>query len=68
LGRKNVLFAGSDAGAERLATGYTLTGSCHKNGVNPLEYLTDVLEKLQSGWPMNRLDELLPNVWRPGIA
>ena len=68
LGRKNFLFAGSDAGAERLATGYTLTGSCHKNGVNPLEYLTDVLEKLQSGWPMNRLDELLPNVWRPGIA
>jgi hypothetical protein len=25
-------------------------------------------EKLQSGWPMNRLDEVLPNVWRPDIA
>lgn len=68
LGRKNFLFAGSDAGAERLAVGYTLTGSCHKNGINPLEYLADVIEKLQSDWPMSRLDELLPNVWRPGIA
>jgi transposase len=68
LGRKNYLFAGSDAGAERLATGYTLTGSCHKNGVNPLEYLADVLEKLQAGWPMSRLDDLLPSVWHPGIS
>lgn len=68
LGRKNFLFAGSDAGAERLAVGYTLTGSCHKNGINPLEYLTDVIEKLQSDWPMSRLDELLPNVWRLGIT
>jgi transposase len=66
LGRKNYLFAGSDKGAERLAIGYTLTGSCHMNGVNPLAYMTDVIGKLQSGWPKNRLDELLPNVWKPG--
>jgi transposase len=65
LGRKNYLFAGSDKGAERLAIGYTITGSCHMNGVNPLAYITDVIEKLQSGWPSNRLDELLPNVWQP---
>jgi hypothetical protein len=65
LGRKNYLFAGSDKGAERLAIGYTITGSCHMNGVNPLAYLTDVIEKLQSGWPKNRLDELLPNAWKP---
>ncbi|HMY19161.1 MAG TPA: IS66 family transposase [Polyangium sp.] len=68
IGRKNFLFAGSDTGAERLGVGYTLTGSCHANGVNPLEYLTDAIEKLQSGWPMSRLDELLPNVWRPGLT
>ncbi|MDI1434187.1 transposase domain-containing protein, partial [Polyangium sorediatum] len=41
---------------------------CHMNGVNPLAYLTDVIEKLQSGWPKDRLDELLPNVWKPGLA
>jgi hypothetical protein len=38
------------------------------NGVDPLAYLTDVIEKLQSGWPKSRLGELLPNVWRPGIT
>lgn len=68
LGRKNFLFAGSDKGAERLAIAYTVTGSCHMNGVNPLAYLTDVIERLQSGWPKDRLDELLPNVWKAGLA
>ena len=68
LGRKNFLFAGSDRGAARLAIAYTVTGSCHMNGVNPLAYLTDVIEKLQSGWPKERLDELLPNMWKPGLG
>jgi transposase len=63
LGRKNYLFAGSDKGAERLAIAYTLFGSCHMNGVNQLAWATDVLGKLQDGWPMARLDELLPDVW-----
>jgi len=63
LGRKNYLFAGSDKGAERLAVGYTCFGSCHMHGVNPLAWATDVIAKLQGGWPMSRLDELLPGRW-----
>jgi transposase len=63
LGRKNYLFAGSDKGAERLAVGYTCFGSCHRHGVNPLAWGTDVIAKLQDGWPMSRLDELLPDRW-----
>jgi transposase len=63
LGRKNYLFAGSDAGAERIATACTLLGSAHMHGLDPLAYLTDVLAKLQLGWPMARIDELLPDVW-----
>lgn len=63
LGRKNYLFAGSDKGAERLAVGYTCFGSCHMHDVNPLAWATDVLAKLQDGWPMSRLDELLPGRW-----
>jgi transposase len=62
-GRKNYLFAGSDKGAERLAVAYTVFGSCHMHGVDPWAWATDVIRKLQSGWPMSRLDELLPNVW-----
>jgi transposase len=63
IGRKNYLFAGSDKGAERLAVGYTVFGSCHKQGVNPLAWATDVIAKLQDGWPLSRLDELLPDRW-----
>jgi len=68
LGRKNYLFAGSDAGAKRLAVAYTVLGSCHMNDVNPLAYLTDVIEKLQNGWPKSRLNELLPHRWRPDLS
>jgi len=66
LGRKNYLFAGSDKGAERLAVAYTVLNSCHMNGVNPLAWAADVIEKLQGGWPQSRLDELLPNAWAHG--
>jgi len=64
MGRKNYLFAGSDKGAERLAVAYTVFGSCHMHDVNPWAWATDVIGKLQRGWPMSRLDELLPNVWK----
>ncbi len=63
LGRKNYLFAGSDAGAERLAIGYTVFGSCRIQGVEPLSWATDVITKLQDGFPKSRLDELLPDRW-----
>jgi transposase len=63
LGRKNYLFAGSDNGAERLAIAYTVFGSCHMHGVNPLAWATDVIGKLQEGWANARLDELLPDTW-----
>ena len=64
LGRKNYLFAGSDKGAERLAIGYSVFGSCHRAGVDPLAWATDVIRSLQAGWPRARLDELLPAAWR----
>ncbi len=57
----NYLFAGSDAGADRIATACTILGSAHLNGIDPLAYLTDVTAKLQTGWPMGRIDELLPD-------
>jgi transposase len=63
IGRKNYLFAGSDKGAERLAVGYTVFGACRMHGVDPLAWATDVIAKLQQGWPRSRLDELIPDVW-----
>jgi transposase len=64
LGRKNYLFAGSHSGAERAATVYSLLGSCKFQGINPKEYLIDVLQRLPD-LPINRLRELLPPFWKP---
>jgi hypothetical protein len=59
LGRKNYLFAGSDAGGERAASLYTLLGTAKLNGINPEAYLRYVLERIAEH-PINRIDELLP--------
>jgi len=43
LGRKNWLFAGSDAGGECAAVLYSLIGTCQLNGVEPEAWLRYVL-------------------------
>jgi transposase len=65
LGRKNHLFARSDGGADRWATVCSLITTAKLNYVEPFAYLEDVLERMSSGHPMNRLDDLLPWNWRP---
>jgi transposase len=62
LGRRNYLFAGSDAGGERAASIYTLVVTARLNGLNPEAYLKDVLTRIAEGHPINRIDELTP--WR----
>ncbi len=48
LGRKNFLHVGHDEAGENLACLYTLTATCESVGVNPLEYLADVLMRTES--------------------
>ena len=59
LGRKNYLFAGSDAGGERAAAIYSLLGSAKLNDLDPELYLRHVLERI-ADHPVNRIQELLP--------
>ena len=59
LGRKNYLFAGSDAGGERAAAMYSLIGSAKLNGLDPEGYLRTVLERIAE-YPVTRVAELLP--------
>jgi transposase len=59
LGRRNWLFAGSEAGGRRAAQFYTLIESAKFNSVNPNAYLTHVLTELPSARAKD-LDALLP--------
>ncbi len=66
LGRKNFLFVGNEDAGANLADLYTVLATCEANGVNPLQYLTDILPRVQDH-PAARLDELLPQNWKPPL-
>lgn len=66
LGRKNFLFAGNHHAAENTAIICSLLSTCKEAGVNPREWLIDVLNKmpyLQQSGSETDLKELLPNNW-----
>ncbi|HID44933.1 MAG TPA: IS66 family transposase [Chromatiaceae bacterium] len=63
VGRRNYLFAGSEAGGHHAATAYSLIGGCELNGIDPWSYFNDVLAKLAGGWPQSRIAELTPANW-----
>ena len=62
LGRKNYLFAGSDAGGRRAAIMYTLIETAKMNDVDPEAWLADVIARI-ADHPINRVEELLPWKW-----
>jgi IS66 C-terminal element/Transposase IS66 family len=65
LGRKNALFAGSDGGAHHWAIVASLVATAKLNGVEPLAWLTDVLEHMVSGrTKTHELERLLPWHWK----
>ena len=66
LTRKNALFLGSDCGARHWAIAMTLLQTAKLNGVQPMEWLTDVLERIVSGLTKHQdLHTLLPWTWQP---
>ena len=78
VGRKNYLFAGSDAAAERAAVLYTVIGTAVLHGAEPMAYVRDLVEKIGGTYPAKQLRELLPDRWiqahpdaqlgRPGVT
>lgn len=67
LGRKNFLFVGHEDAGDNVAALYTLVATCEAHGVNPFEYLRDVLLRV-STQPASEIDELLPHRWKPASA
>ena len=65
LGRKNYLFAGSNAGGERAAAIYSLLGSAKLNGLDPELYLHHILDRI-ADHPVNKINDLLP--WNVSLA
>ncbi len=66
LGRKNFLFVGDADKGENLAGLYSLVATCEAHGVDPIDYLRDVVLRVDIH-PASRIDELLPQNWRPPI-
>lgn len=64
LGRKNFLFVQSEEAAKGLAILYSLTMSCARLHVNPIDYLTDVLDRIDDT-KVSNLRALLPDRWAP---
>jgi len=70
IGRRNYLFAGSHAGAERAAIAYSVLASCHLVGVYQNDYLADVLPRLARG-PISvarDIPPMLPAAWKKARA
>ncbi len=63
VGRKNWMFAGSDAGGQRAAIIYSLVASCKLCQIDPFAYLRDVIARV-STHPTKQIAALTPRDWR----
>lgn len=64
VGRRRWLFIGHPDAGWRSAVIYSILVSCRRRGIDPEDYLTDVLRRLPEQ-KINHLDELLPANWKP---
>lgn len=63
VGRKNWMFAGSDEGARRSALVMSLVGTCKMLGIEPGEYLADVLLRVKIRPEGDLCRDLTPYQW-----
>lgn len=62
IGRKNWLFFGSPDGGEAGAVLFSLVQTCRGLGINPREYLEDIMRRIM-GHNSQKIYELLPDEW-----
>jgi transposase len=64
VGRRRWLFIGHPDAGWRSAVIYSVLVSCRRRGINPDEYLTDVLRRLPT-MKANQIGSLVPGRWKP---
>ena len=62
IGKKNWLFVGEADAGQRSAIVYTVIETCRRNGLNPYQYLRDVLSRLPS-MTNHQIPEVIPANW-----
>ena len=67
VGRRRWLFIGHPDAGWRSAVIYSFIISCRRRGINPQEYLTDVLRRLPA-MNITQIAELLPSRWKRSSA
>lgn len=63
VGKKNWMFAWTEAGAEQLGIIYSLIASCRLQGIDPYTYLVDVLLRVGQH-SARQIEQLLPRTWK----
>jgi hypothetical protein len=63
-GKKNWLFIGHPEAGQRSAIIYSMFVSCQRRGIDPLEYMRDVLTKLPKMTTKDDLYVLTPALWK----
>ena len=64
IGKKNWLFIGHPDAGWRSAVVYSVIVSCRRRGIDPWDYVRDVLARLPS-MKQSELPTLLPRCWKP---
>jgi transposase len=67
MGRKNWLFCTTEVGARHVSTIQTLLATCRAHGVDPYNYLVDVLQRINLT-PASQVIELTPREWAKRFA
>lgn len=67
MGRKNWNFCWTELGAKQVGIIQSLLVSCKLHGVNPYDYLVDVLQRVGQH-PASRVHELTPRLWKQHFA
>jgi len=67
VGKRRWLFIGHPDAGWRSAVIYSIVVSCRRRGINPQDYITDVLRRLTTA-KTSDIQDLMPSNWKPPTA